>query len=103
MSAEKESWLMEDFEQRKDGVVKIHFSETDIRNGRLVEIKPLPQNESHTRPPFSLLFSTDLKEYYYPQGSFKLVFSDSEETLVFMVSIGVDPESGGVMYEAIFN
>ncbi len=92
----------ETFEQRKDEFLQIHFTPDDARNAKLKMIHRLNHNDKERRQPFSLLFRTDLKNEYYPQGTFRLVFEDSTEMDVFLVPVGVDPE-GGVLYEAVFN
>ena len=97
-----QSLTAETFEQRKDEVVQIHFTPEDTRNAKLTKIHRLGQHDKERRQPFSLIFLTDLKKEYYPQGTFRLEFEDASEMDVFLVPVGVDPE-GGVLYEAVFN
>lgn len=80
----------------------IEFATGHEHAARLVEVTKLPDVPGQKRAPFSLLFLTDLRDQYFEQGIFTIKNED-EDMSIFLVPVGFDPKTGGVLYQAIFN
>ena len=98
-----ETITLEMAEKWKSKKVDVHFTEEDKRSAQIIEVNALAKKKDLKRVPFSIVFQTDLIEAYYEQGTFKVVLPNDLEEYLFMVPIGVDPESGGMRYELVFN
>lgn len=94
---------IEDFKNWESEELTIRFTDKDIRQVRIMEVNPCGEKKSKSRIPFSLILLSDFKEKYYTQGTFAVTLPDNREEMVFMVPIGIHPESGGMQYEVVFN
>jgi hypothetical protein len=93
---------IETVEKWESEKIEIHFTEKDIRSSKIIDIQPLGEKKDDHRTPFSVVLLTDLKEAYYEQGTFKVVLPNHNQEFMFMVPIGVEPESRGMRYELVF-
>lgn len=91
--------MVKEWESEK---IEIHFTEEDIRPSKIIDIQALGEKKDKQRTPFSVILLTDLKEAYYEQGTFKVVLPNHIQEFMFMVPIGVEPESRGMRYELVF-
>lgn len=102
MDTEKNLLNLELFQSWQSRKLRIHFTPDDIQEAMIVEVKPLTASDN-SRTSFSLILHTEMKEHYYNQSTYLVELPDGRDEMIFMVPIGVDPGTGGIRYEVIFN
>lgn|SRR5690606_2075140 len=103
MKTENNLLYLELFQTWQSQKLRIYFTPEDFQDAQLVEVKALSRDKDDSRTPFSAILLTEMKERYYNQGTYQVKLPDGRDEMIFMVPIGVDPGTGGVRYEVIFN
>lgn len=90
-----------DFEALRGKEVIIHFGELHPLPAKIISLVSYKSYEIHTRTPFSVIFRTAQKEFYFQQGIYNIELPEKSMVAVFLVPLGPDQE--GMKYEAVFN
>ena len=93
----------ETFRALQGETFKIRFSDEQLLNGKLVEVRGLSMNKDDVRQPFSLLFIVDQENQYFTQSIFDIFHPDLGTVSIFMVPLGPDADTNRMRYEAVFN
>lgn len=96
-----EQLTIADFQPHLNQSFSIRFSPEIIHPAQLTKVTPWSHGSDKYRQPFTLELETDLKERYYPQGTFVLVHPKLGDLVLFMVPIG--PGSNGMRYEVVIS
>jgi hypothetical protein len=89
-----------DFIDFRDKSFDLKFAEQAILQGELIECFESKSYSPLTRKPFSLVFRTNQKTEYYPQGMMVLFHPEKGEIPLFFVPVGFDEV--GMKYETVF-
>jgi hypothetical protein len=89
-----------DFIDFRDKNFDIKFAEEAILQGELIECVESKGYSPLERKPFSLVFRTNQKNEYYPQGMMILSHPEKGEIPLFFVPVGFDEV--GMKYETVF-
>ena len=93
----------EDFEACQQQSFHIHIDEARSVDATLVEVKKLKGHASREgNTAFSALFHT-AENIELPQNIYRLENKKMGEVELFLVTVGPDPDAGGMCYEAVFN
>ena len=103
MKIEKNLLNLELFQSWQSQKLWIYFTPDDIQEAQLVEVRALSRHTDEGRTPFCAILLSEMKERYFNQGTYLVKLPDGREEMIFMVPIGVDPDTGGVRYEVIYN
>ncbi len=90
-----------DFAALQGKEVIIHFGELHPLPAKIISLVSYKSYEIHTRTPFSVIFRTAQKEFYFQQGIYNIELPEKGMVAVFLVPLGPDQE--GMKYEAVFN
>ncbi len=90
-----------DFAQHLNEVFLIHYNDTERLETRLTGVKVLGQPyKPGRREPFSLVFSSPLKDRYLPQGTYSIENEGLGSLDIFITALG--PDDRGMNYEVVF-
>jgi hypothetical protein len=90
-----------DFALHLNEVFLIHYDGTQRLETRLIKVKVLGQPyKPGRREPFSLIFSSPIKDSYLVQGIYPIEHETMGTLEIFISALGPDDE--GMNYEAIF-
>lgn len=89
-----------DFMDFRNKNFDIKFAEEAVLQGELIEYTELKGYSPLARKPFSLVFRTNQKTEYYPQGMMIVAHPEKGELPLFFVPVGFDEV--GMKYETVF-
>jgi hypothetical protein len=90
-----------DFSRCLNQVFLIHFNETECLETQLIQVRVLGQPyKPGKREPFSLIFSSPIKDRYLVQGTYPIEHETMGTLEIFISALG--PDDKGMNYEAIF-
>jgi hypothetical protein len=89
-----------DFIDFRDKNFDIKFTEQVVLQGKLLECVESKSYSPLARKPFSLVFRTNQKNEYYPQGMMIVFHPEKGEIPLFFVPVGFDEV--GMKYETVF-
>ncbi len=92
---------IEDFQPYLNQPFLICFSAEDKLPADLISVTASEKYEEMKRQPFSLIFKTGKKEYYYKQGTYIVEHPEKGNIQMFLVPIATDEKR--VNYQAIFS
>ena len=90
-----------DFARYLNQVFVIHYDDVELLETRLTRVKVLGRPyQPGKREPFSLIFSSSIKDSYLVQGTYPIEHETMGTQEIFITALG--PDDRGMNYEAIF-
>lgn len=90
-----------DFEPLKNQPFIIQFTPEVKLPADLIEVKETENYLHGDRTPFFIVFRTEQKDRFYPQGIYDVVHPTKGLISIFLVPLG--PDAKGMRYEAVFS
>ncbi len=82
---------------------EIRFNEEVRLEAELLKVEALGGEADVDGRPFSVIFRTGQQGAYFPQHIYHLAHPKLGELALFLVPIGPDRETKGMLYEAVFS